>query len=228
MDDRLIVALDTETVKSALGIVEQTAEVVGFYKIGLGLLPQGGFDLARRLKKGYGKRVFLDLKLFDIGTTVGRAIKGLAAVDPDFITVHGDPDVVSAAAESRSDNTTKILAVTFLTSMDRHDLDRALIRAGDFQQLVLERSARAFEAGADGVICSPREARPIRSIYESNGKIIVCPGIRPSGSAQEDQKRTLKPSEAIHAGADHIVVGRPIVRAANPRLATESILAELT
>ncbi len=216
-DDRLIVALDVPDALAGLKLAEQLGDSVSFYKIGLGMLTGGGLALARELKDEAGKRIFLDMKLFDIGNTVEAAVRGLVTQQLDFLTVHGDPHVVRAAQEGKGGSGTQILAVTILTSLDRADLDAGLIRAGDIADLVLERAGRAFDAGADGVIASPQEAAAIRALPEAAGKLIVTPGVRPIGTALGDQKRVATPVEAIASGADHIVVGRPITGAQNPR-----------
>lgn len=225
-DDRLIVGLDLPHPPAALALVERLGPQVGFYKIGLGMLTTGGLALACELKD-QGKRVFLDLKLFDIPATIEAATRGLAGFGLDFLTVHGDPYVVAAAVAGRGAAPTRILAVTLLTSLDRADLDAALIRPGPIAELATERAARAFAAGADGVIASPREAAAIRALPAARGKLIVTPGIRPAGAAPGDQKRTATPAEAIRAGADHIVIARPIIAAPDPAAAARAILAEL-
>ncbi|MCB1367131.1 MAG: orotidine-5'-phosphate decarboxylase [Rhodobacteraceae bacterium] len=225
-DDRLIVALDVSNALEALAIAEALGDEVSFYKIGLGMLTGGGLALADELKQA-GKRVFLDMKLFDIGATVQAAVAGLARYNLDFLTVHGDPSVVRAAVKGRGDSETKILAVTILTSLDRADLDAALIKPGKIGDLVVERAALAFAAGADGVIASPQEAALIRALPEAAGRLIVTPGVRPAGSDKGDQKRIATPAEAIRAGADHIVVGRPIWQAANPAAAARAIREDL-
>jgi len=158
-DDRLIVALDVPNALEGLSLVERLGDAVGFYKIGLGMLTGGGLALANELTTEHGKRVFLDMKLFDIGATVEAAVRGLAQFDLDFLTVHGDPHVVRAAREGAGGGDMKILAVTILTSLDRADLDASLIRDGAVPDLVVERASRAFEAGAHGVIASPQEAQ---------------------------------------------------------------------
>ncbi|MHA6265873.1 orotidine-5'-phosphate decarboxylase [uncultured Aliiroseovarius sp.] len=226
-DDRLIVALDVPNALAGLELAEQLGDTVSFYKIGLGMLTGGGLALANELKSEHGKKIFLDMKLFDIGNTVEEAVRGLAQFDLDFLTVHGDPHVVRAAQEGKGAKDMKILAVTILTSLDRADLDASLIKAGDVQDLVLERAVRALDAGADGVIASPQEAKLIRALSQAAGKLIVTPGIRPSGAALGDQKRVATPAQAIADGVDHIVVGRPIRQAANPRDAAKAVLAEL-
>ncbi|MBV7380294.1 orotidine-5'-phosphate decarboxylase [Maritimibacter dapengensis] len=226
-DDRLIVALDVPNALQGLQLAQEIGEAVGFYKIGLGMLTGGGLALARELIDEMDKRIFLDMKLFDIGNTVEAAVRGLANYGLDFLTVHGDPHVVRAAGEGKGTSDTKILAVTILTSMDRADLDNMMIVPGDVQELVVERARRAMEAGADGVIASPQEAALIRALPEAKGKLIVTPGVRPVGADLGDQKRVMTPGDAIRAGADHIVVGRPVNKAADPKGAAEAILSEL-
>lgn len=226
-DDRLIVAIDLPNALEGLQLAETLGDAVSFYKIGLGMLTGGGLALANELKQDHGKRIFLDMKLFDIGATVENAVRGLAQFDLDFLTVHGDPHVVRAAKEGAAGKDMKILAVTILTSLDRDDLDAALIAPGDLRDLVAIRAARAFEAGADGVIASPQEAAMIRALPEAAGKLIVTPGVRPAGSALGDQKRVATPEQALSDGADHIVVGRPIWAAPDPAAAARAILSEI-
>jgi orotidine-5'-phosphate decarboxylase len=225
-DTRLIVALDLPDAAAASALVDRLGPNVGFYKIGLRLLSGGGLGLAAELKDR-GKRVFLDLKLYDIGATVEHAVAGLARLSPDFLTVHGDPQVVRAAVAGRGGAPTKILAVTILTSLDRGDLDDMLLRPGTIGELTVERARRALAAGADGLIASPREAARLRALPEAAGRLIVTPGIRPAGAAMGDQKRVATPAAALAAGADHLVVGRPIWAAPDPRAAALAILAEI-
>lgn len=225
MDDRLIVGLDVPNAVAGLELVDRIGDAVSFYKIGLGMLTGGGLALANELKQEHGKRIFLDMKLFDISATVEAAVRGLAQFDLDFLTVHGDPHVIRAAKEGAAGSNLKILGVTILTSLDRADLDAAMICEGDLHDLTVERAARAFEAGADGVICSPQEASAIRALPDS--RLIVTPGVRPAGAAPGDQKRIATPASAIAAGADHIVVGRPVWQAEDPGAAAQAILAEL-
>ncbi len=227
-DDRLIVALDVPNAVAGLELADKLGDAVSFYKIGLGMLTGGGLALANELKQEQGKRIFLDMKLFDIGATVEAAVRGLAQFDLDFLTVHGDPHVVRAAKEGAAGSDLKILGVTILTSLDRADLDAALIQPGDLPDLVLTRAARALEAGADGVIASPQEAAAIRALPEAAGKLIVTPGVRPQGAALGDQKRVATPAQAVKNGVDHIVVGRPIWQAPDPAAAARAILAELS
>ncbi len=227
MDDRLIVALDVPNVVAGLDLVDRIGDAASFYKIGLGMLTGGGLALANELKQERGKRVFLDMKFFDIGATVEAAVRGIAQYDLDFLTVHGDPQVVRAAGEGKRGSGLKILAVTVLTSLDRGDLDANMIVAGDIHDITVERAARALAAGADGVIASPQEAARIRALPQAQGKLIVTPGVRPAGSATGDQKRIATPAQAIGDGADHIVVGRPVWAAADPAAAARAIAAEL-
>ena len=226
-DDRLIVALDVPNILDGMKVAESIGDTVSFYKIGLGMLTGGGFALANELKHEFGKKIFLDMKFFDIGATVHKAVAGIAAHDLDFLTVHGDPYVVEAAVAGRGDSNLKILAVTILTSLDRNDMDRAMIIDGDTQTLVVERARRALEAGADGVICSPQEAAMIRALPVAAGKLIVTPGVRPADADKGDQKRIATPAQAISDGADHIVVGRPIWQAANPKTAAQLVLDDM-
>ena len=227
-DDRLIVAMDMPNAIEGLKLAEKLGDAVNFYKIGLGMLTGGGLALANELKSEFGKRIFLDMKLFDIGATVEHAVRGLSQFDLDFLTVHGDPHVVRAAKEGSTSKDLKILAVTILTSLDRSDLDMALIKSGTIPDLVMERAGLAFEAGADGVIASPQEAALIRALPEAEGKLIVTPGVRPDGAVLGDQKRVASPARAVADGADHIVVGRPIWQAQFPSEVTAAILAELS
>ena len=225
-DDRLIVGLDLPDALQCLALAERLGDEVSFYKIGLGMLTGGGLAVANELKDR-GKRIFLDLKLFDISATIEAATRGVAAYGLDFLTVHGDPHVVRAAVAGRGDAPTRILAVTILTSLDRADLDACLIRDGAIPDLVTERARQAFLAGADGVIASPGEAAAIRALPEAEGRLIVTPGIRLASVAGDDQKRIATPADAIRAGADHIVVGRPVWAAPDPVAAARAILADL-
>lgn len=226
-DNRLIVALDVPNVLDGMHLVEKLGDSVSFYKIGLGMLTGGGLALANELKD-QGKQIFLDMKFFDIGATVEKAVNGISQFDLDFLTVHGDPHVVRAAVAGRGESNLKILAVTILTSLGRDDLDHCMIMEGAIQDLVIERARRAMLAGADGVIASPQEAALIRALPEAVGKLIVTPGVRPAGADLGDQKRVATPASAISDGADHIVVGRPIWAAADPKAAAMAILEELS
>ena len=226
-DDRLIVALDVPNIIAGMDIVNKLGTTVSFYKIGLGMLTGGGLALADELKQEHNKRIFLDLKLYDIGATVEAAVKGIAKYELDFLTVHGDPNVVKAAKEGASDSNLKILAVTILTSLDREDLNANMYRPGKISDLVVERAERAFQAGADGVIASPLESKKIRNLVSSSDKLIVTPGVRPEGAELGDQKRISTPGVAIKNGSNHIVVGRPIIRSSDLKLAARNILTEI-
>ena len=226
-DDRLIVALDVPNVVQGLELAQALGDSVGFYKIGLGMLTGGGLALANELKGELGKRIFLDMKFFDIPATVEAAVRGIAQFDLDFLTVHGDPHVVRAAREGAAGSGLKILAVTILTAMDRADLDASMIVAGDISDIVTERAARAFEAGADGVIASPHEAARIRALPQAAGRLIVTPGVRPQGSAAHDQKRIATPADALRNGADYLVIGRPIWAARDPAAAARAVIEEM-
>ena len=226
-NERLIVALDLPNVDLAESLVYQLGNCVSFYKIGLSLIPIGGFSLVEKLKK-QGKKVFLDLKLFDIASTVENSVKNLADLDVDFLTVHGDPHVIRAAVKGRRDNKLKVLAITFLTNVDRLDLDNALVQSGDLTDLVVERAKKAFIEGADGVIASAHESLRIRSLKESEGKLIVTPGIRRSkDSDKDDQKRVCSPRVAIQNGSDFIVIGRPIHQSPHPKETVFEMLTEI-
>ncbi|MCB1361548.1 MAG: orotidine-5'-phosphate decarboxylase [Rhodobacter sp.] len=226
-DDRLIVALDVPNVVAGLDLAARLGDSVSFYKIGLGMLTGGGLALANELKHEHGKRIFLDMKFFDIPATVEAAVRGIAQFGLDFLTVHGDPHVVRAAREGAAGTDLKILAVTILTAMDRADLDASMIVPGAMADIVTERAARAFDAGAHGVIASPHEAARIRALPNAADRLIVTPGVRPAGSAANDQKRIATPAEALRNGADHIVVGRPVWAAADPVAAARAIATEL-
>ncbi|WP_299650029.1 orotidine-5'-phosphate decarboxylase [uncultured Tateyamaria sp.] len=226
-DDRLIVAMDVPNAVAGFDLADRLGDSVSFYKIGLGMLTGGGLGLANELKQERGKRIFLDMKLFDIGATVEAAVRGLAQFDLDFLTVHGDPHVVRAAKQGAAGSDMKILAVTILTSLERADLNDCLIQAGDVADLVTERAGRAFDAGADGVIASPHEAASIRALPEADGRLIVTPGVRPAGADVGDQKRVATPASAIANGVDHIVVGRPIWQNPDPKAAAEAIQNEM-
>lgn len=226
-DDRLIVALDVPNALAGLDMAARLGDAVSFYKIGLGMLTGGGLALANELKQEHGKRIFLDMKFFDIPATVENAVRGIAAYDLDFLTVHGDPSVVAAARAGAEGSGLKILAVTVLTSSDRADLDAAQIRPGAVPEIVMARASAAFDAGAHGVIASPQEAAAIRALPNAVGRLIITPGVRPTGSATDDQKRIATPAQALADGADHIVVGRPIWRADDPRAAAQAVVAQL-
>ena len=223
--DRLIVALDVPTAHEARALVALLGETVNFYKVGHELLFAGGLELASELKAS-GKRVFLDMKLLDIGNTMERSVANAAGMGVDFLTIHGhDTKSIKAAVAGRGTSALKLLAVTVLTNLTSEDVTEQ----GNHMtppELVLYRARLAKAAGCDGVIASGQEAAAIRAAA-GRGFLIVTPGIRPAGSASGDQSRVMTPEAAIAAGADHIVVGRPITQAADPRAAARAILASL-
>ncbi|NEX92289.1 orotidine-5'-phosphate decarboxylase [Caulobacter sp. 17J65-9] len=227
-DPRLIVALDVPTVAEARALVERIGDAVSFYKVGLQLFAGDGMALARELK-AQGKQVFLDWKLHDIGATVEKAATALAVAGGDFLTVHGEPQVMRAAVKGAGDSGLKVLAVTVLTSLTDADLAEMGF-AYTAAELVERRLRQAIDAGCDGVICSPQEAARISEIAGAAGRpdfIIVTPGVRPAGAATDDQARIATPKQALQAGATHLVVGRPITAAADPRAAAQAIAAEM-
>ena len=223
--DKIIVALDVDSCDKARSIVERLDGHANFFKIGLGLIGKGGLELALEMKKK-GLHVFLDLKLFDISNTIENAVSGLCEAEFDFLTVQGDPQVVRAAVKGRGAYSTKILAVTFLTSLDRDDLDQNMIKPGTIGDLAVSRAEKAILAGADGVIASPKELTLLRKNPHCMQKIIVTPGIRQTKSATNDQKRVASPNEALKNGASYLVIGRPICQAKDPLAAYEEIKIE--
>ena len=224
--DRLIVALDLATVDAARAMIATLGPEVTFYKIGLELVMQGGLDLVREIARG-GGNVFLDMKLLDIGNTVERATANAAETGARLLTVHGhDTKTMRAAVAGRGRSGMKLLAVTVLTSLTAEDLREQGVASLTPADLVLQRARLARDAGFDGVIASGQEAARIRAAIGPDF-LIVTPGIRPAGGAAGDQKRITTPADAIRAGADHLVVGRPITEAADPRAAARAILAEI-
>lgn len=223
--DRLIVALDLPSVTAAEALIERLGGTVAFYKIGYQLaFSAGGLALAERLVRD-GKQVFLDLKLHDIGNTVARGVESAAELGASFLTVHAYPQTMRAAVEGKAGSSLRILAVTVLTSYDDHDLAEAGYQLS-VEDLVAERAHKAVEIGIDGLVCSPEEAGPLRLMVGAD-MLLVTPGIRPAGIAANDQKRITTPAQAIAAGADYLVVGRPISQAPDPRIAAERIIAEI-
>jgi orotidine-5'-phosphate decarboxylase len=222
--DRLIVALDLPSVTAAEAMIARLGDSVTFYKIGYQLAFAGGLPLIRQLADA-GKKVFIDLKLHDIGNTVARGVESVAALGATFLTVHAYPQTMKAAVEARAGSNLKILAVTVLTSYDDRDLHAAGYRLG-VSDLVEARAQQAQALGIDGLVCSPEEAASLRKIV-GRQMGLVTPGIRPAGSASGDQKRIMTPARAIAAGADYLVVGRPVMEAADPKAAAETIQAEI-
>ncbi|MBO9545259.1 orotidine-5'-phosphate decarboxylase [Caulobacter sp.] len=227
-DARLIVPLDLPTTDDARRMVEQLGDAVSFYKIGLELLASDGMTLAHELKAS-GKSIFLDWKLHDIGATVERSARVLAQSGCDLLTVHAEPQVMKAAVKARGDSSLKILAVTVLTSLT----DADLVEMGysfNARDLVERRVRQAIECGVDGIVSSPHEAALAREIAKEAGKpdfLIVTPGVRPDWSAKNDQARAATPADAIRAGASHLVCGRPITAANDPREAALKVVGEI-
>ena len=222
--DRLIVALDVPTVAEAEALVATLGDSVSFYKVGLELAFCGGLALAEQLI-GRGKKVFLDLKLHDIPATVERAAAQVARIGATFLTVHAMPQTMAAAVKGVGDSGLGILGVTVMTSYDDGDLRAAGYSVG-VRELVAKRADQAVAIGLTGLILSAEEVAPMRRRI-GNKLMLVTPGIRPAGSAAADQKRVMTPAAALAAGADYLVVGRPITRADDPRAAADSILAEM-
>lgn len=226
--DRIIVALDVASVAEARGLIGRLGAHVGVYKIGMQLGFAGGLELARGLA-GDGHKVFLDLKLLDISNTVAKGIESIMALGAAFTTVHAYPQTMRAAAAARGAGALKVLGVTVLTSMDGEDLKQAGY-APDYVRapaaLVERRARQALQCGIDGVIASPREAAAIRAATGPDF-LIITPGIRPAGSDVNDQKRITTPGDAIRAGADYLVIGRPITAVPDPRAAAAAIADEI-
>jgi orotidine-5'-phosphate decarboxylase len=222
--DRLIVALDLPGVDAAEAMVARLGDSVSFYKIGYQLAYTGGLPLVRELAQS-GKKVFLDLKLHDIGNTVARGVESVSRLGATFLTVHAYPQTMKAAVEGSDGSGLKILAVTVLTSYDDGDLHAAGYRLG-VSELVEARARQAQALGLEGLVCSPEEAARLHGIV-GDQMVLVTPGIRPAGVAAGDQKRMMTPARAIAAGADYLVVGRPVMEAADPKAAAEAIQGEI-
>jgi orotidine-5'-phosphate decarboxylase len=221
--ERLIVALDLSSVDAAEAMVGRLGDAVSFYKVGYQLAYAGGLAYAQKLAEA-GKRVFLDLKLHDIGNSVAEGVKSVAGLGATFLTVHAYPQTMRAAVQART-GSLRILAVSVLTSYDDSDLKAAGYDVS-VKTLVAARASLARALGVDGLVCSPEEAANVRSVVGAD-MALVTPGIRPAGTTAGDQKRIMTPSAAIAAGADYLVVGRPIIAAPDPRVAAEAIIAEV-
>lgn len=222
--DRMIVGLDLASLKEAERMVARLGDSVSFYKIGFELAMSGGIPFAADLARS-GKKIFLDMKLHDIGNTVAKAAERAAGMGMSFLTVHAFLPTMRAAAEGRGGSALKILGVTVLTSWDENDV-RAEGYSLGLAELASKRAAHAQEAGIDGLVASPVEAVSLRKQVGSS-LLLVTPGVRPAGSAAGDQKRVMTPGEAIRAGVDHIVVARPVIAAGDPKAAAEAIVAEI-
>jgi orotidine-5'-phosphate decarboxylase len=223
-DPRLYVALDLPSVEDAEALIDILGKSVESYKIGLQLLPIGGVELGQRLK-AQGKNVFYDFKLHDIGATVEKATRSIAGLGADLLTVHARPDVMKSAVVGRGDSRLKLLGVTVLTSLDKAALEAIGYRQ-KAETLVMQRVEQALEAGMDGVVSSPLEAGAIRSVVPKEF-LIVTPGVRMADGDAGDQKRIATPFQALQNGASHLVVGRPISAAKDPRQAAKAILANM-
>jgi len=222
--DRLIVGLDVPDVAEAGRVVRDLGDAVSFYKIGYQLAFAGGLDFARELA-AEGKKIFLDMKLLDIDNTVANGVENIAKMGMSMLTLHAYPKAMRAAVAAATGSGLTLLAVTVLTSMDEQDL----IEAGyeyDPHTLVLRRAEQALTAGMGGIVCSADEAAAVRKVV-GRELAVVTPGIRPAGAEHGDQKRVMTPADAIRAGASHLVVARPIVKAPDRRAAAEAILAEM-
>ena len=222
--DRLIVALDLPSPDAAQAMIDRLGDSVRFYKIGYRLAYAGGLPLVGKLAE-QGKKVFLDLKLHDIGNTVKQGVESIAKLGATFLTVHAYPQTMKAAVEGRAGSRMRILAVTVLTSYNDDDLHAAGYRLG-VSELVEARAQQAQVLAIDGLVCSSEEAGNLRKIV-GHQMTLVTPGIRPAGSETGDQKRIMTPGRAIAAGADYLVVGRPVVEAADPRAVAAAIQAEI-
>jgi len=222
--DRLIVSLDLPALEPAEAMIRRLGDSVTFYKIGYQLVYAGGLPLARQLRAA-GKKVFIDVKLHDIGNTVKSGVQSLSSLGATFVTVHAYPQTMQAAVEGRGNSGLKILAVTVLTSYTEADMEAAGYRHS-IADLVAIRARQAKAIGVDGLVCSPEEVAAVRAIV-GDEMSLVTPGIRPAGSAVGDQKRIMTPARAILAGSDYLVVGRPVIEAADPKAAADAIQAEI-
>lgn len=221
---RLMVALDVPTAREARRIVDQLDARVDFFKVGLELFTGTGLEFVRELQSR-NKQIFLDLKVFDVGETVKRTVKVVVEAGVSFLTIHGNAEIITAAAEARGNSGLKLLSVTVLTCLDVKDI-RDLGFECSLQELALHRAKKALEAGCDGVISSPREAKLIKEATHGD-LLVVTPGIRPLGAQLQDHKRSGDPRSAIENGADYLVVGRPITAVPDPAAAADAIIAEM-
>ena len=221
----LIIALDVDSAEEALSLIEKIGPAAEFYKVGMELYAAAGMSLVRQISAS-GRRVFLDLKFYDIGETVKRATRRICSdAAPEFLTVHGSRTVMEAAAEGRGNSPTKLLAVTVLTSFDQEDL-ADLGYPCSVSDLVALRVKKARESGMDGIVCSPLEVLSVRLLAGPQMKL-VTPGVRSAGVDKGDQKRVATPAEALRDGADYLVIGRQVTRATDPRVACEQIQADI-
>ena len=220
----IIIALDVESAGEARALVTRLGDSVSFYKVGMELYAAAGMEFVRELV-GQGRQVFLDMKFYDIGETVKRAVAQVARSGVSFLTVHGSGAVMRAAVEGRGDSQLKLLAVTVLTSFDEADL-ADLGYPCPVRDLVALRVRKAMEAGVDGLVCSPVEVAEVRRMA-GPGAILVTPGVRSAGAGRGDQKRVATPAEAVRDGANYLVIGRQVTRAADPRAEVLRICDEI-
>jgi orotidine-5'-phosphate decarboxylase len=227
IEDRLIVALDVPTSGEARALIDQLDGIVSFFKLGPWLTIAAGFEqLVEDLLRA-DKRIFLDTKMFDIGETVKQGVARAAERGVSFVTVHGDRQIIEAAAEGKAGSDLRVLVVPVLTSLDADGV-RELGHAGSVAELVAARARAAWAVGCDGIIAAPQDnPREIRRAAEAEGLLVVTPGVRPAGGTLDDHKRSGTPAQAIAAGADYLVIGRPIIRSADPAGAALRIIAEM-
>lgn len=227
LEDRLIVALDVPTIAEARALVDKLDGVVSFFKIGLWLMFAAGFERLLDDLLARDKKIFLDTKMFDIGETVRQGVARAAERGVDFVTVHGDADIIRAAAAGKASSDLKILVVPVLTSLDAQGL-RQLGYTGDLTDLIVERARTAWACGCDGIIAAPQDdPSAIRGAADAEGLLVVTPGVRLAGSGLDDHKRAGTPASAIAAGADYLVVGRPIVKSPDPPEAARRIIEDM-
>ena len=226
LEDRLIVALDLPTAEAARAMAERLDGVVSFFKLGLWLIFAPGFERLFDDLAAQGKKIFLDAKMFDIGETVRQGVMRAAERGASFVTVHGDRDIIRAAVEGRRDSELRILAITVLTSIDDTGA-RELGHMLPVAELIRQRVAACTELGCDGIVASPHDVAGIRCLPDAGKLLVVTPGVRLPGAALDDHKRAGSPSQAIAAGADYLVVGRPIVQAPDPAEAAARIIADM-
>ncbi len=220
----IIIALDLESATEARTLVNDLGDSASFYKVGLELYAAAGMDFVRELL-GNGKKVFLDLKMYDIGETVKRAVAQVSKVGVQFLTIHAIGGVMEAAVEGKGDSSLQLLAVTVLTSFDDGDV-KAMGHNCTLHELVRMRVKNAMAAGMNGIVCSPLEVAAVKAIT-GESMVLVTPGVRSAGANAGDQKRVASPAEAIRGGANYLVIGRQVTRAEKPRAEMERILAEV-
>lgn len=226
IEDRLIVALDLPEVEQARAMAARLDGVVSFYKLGLWLIFAPGFERLVADLIGRGKKIFLDAKMFDIGETVRQGVRRAGERGVSFVTVHGDRDIIAAAIDGRRGSDLRILAITVLTSVDDSGA-RELGYLAPVEEVIRRRVATCTSLGCDGIIASPHDVAAIRVLPDAEKLLVVTPGVRLAGAALDDHKRAGSPGEAIAAGADYLVVGRPIVQAADPAATAAKIIEEM-